>query len=450
MKKLLLTAGFSLLAFWQMTPDASLFAQEKKTREQKVREDRAKVEAEGFWLYNDIPGAMREAQKSGKPVLVVLRCLPCEECVKLDDDLVDQDPVLQSLLKQFVCVRVVGTNGLDLNTFQYDTDQSFAVFMLNADGTIYGRFGTRSHRSDWVGDVSLQGMAKALSGALELHASYPANKSQLAGKKGPAPLFSSPEKYPSLREKYEAKINYEGDVVRSCIHCHQIGDAERDYYRAMQQPIPENILYPYPHPKSVGIVLDPKERATIVEVTAGSPAARAGLQKGDAITTMQGQPLLSMADVQWVLHQVPPAGGVVPLKVQRGGKELELSLKLDAGWRKAGDISWRVSTWGLRRMATGGLVLEDTSSEARQQAGVSANQMALKVKHVGQYGEHAAAKNAGFREGDILVKVDGRTDLFTETALIEYGVTQRKAGDKLAVTVQRNGKPVQLQLPLQR
>ena len=46
--------------------------------------------------------------------------------------------------------------------FQFDTDQSFAVFLLNADGTIYGRFGTRSHRTEWYGDVSVDGLAKAL------------------------------------------------------------------------------------------------------------------------------------------------------------------------------------------------------------------------------------------------------------------------------------------------
>jgi len=30
-----------------------------QTREEKVREDRRKVEAEGFWIYNDLPQALR-------------------------------------------------------------------------------------------------------------------------------------------------------------------------------------------------------------------------------------------------------------------------------------------------------------------------------------------------------------------------------------------------------
>ncbi|WP_068142110.1 thioredoxin family protein [Roseimaritima ulvae] len=40
------------------------------------------------------------ARDTGKPLLVVLRCIPCEECVKLDDDLVDQNPKLRPLLGQ--------------------------------------------------------------------------------------------------------------------------------------------------------------------------------------------------------------------------------------------------------------------------------------------------------------------------------------------------------------
>ena len=112
--------------------------------------------------------------------------------VKLDDDLVNQDKRLRPLLEKFVCVRVVSTNGLDLSLFQFDYDQSFAAFLLNADGTVYGRFGTRSHRTSWSDDVSIEGLAQALKGGLELHERYPKNKAGLAGKKGPAPAVASP------------------------------------------------------------------------------------------------------------------------------------------------------------------------------------------------------------------------------------------------------------------
>jgi len=429
---------------------APLHAQQKKTRDQKVREDRDKVTQQGFWIYNDLESGFQQARQSGKPLLVVLRCIPCEECVKLDDDLVDQDPVLRPLLEQFICVRIVSTNGLDLSLFQFDTDQSFAVFMLNADRTIYGRFGTRSHRTEWIGDVSLKGLAEALRGALELHQQWPASRAALVAKTGPAPAWASPEKMPGLRDKYTSTLNYSGEVAKSCIHCHQIGDAVRDDFRSRREPIPQQVLNPYPHPRSLGLVLDPETRATVRSVSPDSIAAEAGFRPGDRLLTLDSQPLLSIADVQWVLQQTPASGGRLVAMVQRGNAgEQRIELNLPDGWRELDQIAWRASAWGLRRMATGGLLLEEVAADERGQNGIPESGMALRVRHVGQFGPHAAAKNAGFREGDVLVSFDGRRDLLSDSAVLRYGTTQKQPGDKVAVEVIRAGQNQKLTLPMQ-
>lgn len=420
-----------------------------QTRDEMVREDRRKVTEDGFWIYNDLPEAFRQAEASGKPILVVLRCIPCQECVKLDDELVDKDPVIRPLLDQFVCVRQVSTNGLDLGLFQYDTDQSFAVFMLNADGTIYGRFGTRSHRTEWLGDVSLEGLAKALEGALQLHHNYPSNKARLAGKRGGKPEVASPEKFPMLREKFTDALNYEGNVAQSCIHCHQIGEAQRAFYWSANKPIPEKVFFPYPHPKSLGLILDPKERATVKEVKRDSVAARSGLRPRDRILSIDGQVPLSIADIQWALHQTDPAGADVPLEVDRNGQSISLTLGLDKGWRQAGDISWRVTSWSLRRMATGGMRLEALGSEERKELGIADGSMALSATHVGQYGPHGTAQKAGLRKGDVLIEYDGRTDLNSEQDLFWYANNHRRPGDRVNVTVLREGREQQFQFPIQ-
>ena len=409
-----------------------------QTREEIVRADKEKVEREGFWMYNDIPGAFAEAERTGKPIIVVLRCLPCHECVKLDDELVDTDPVIRPLLEQFVCVRQVATNGLDLSLFQYDTDQSFAVFFLNADKTIYGRFGTRSHRTEWMGDVSLKGLAQALKGTLFLHQNYDEYKESLAGKRGKPQEVASPELYPSLKGKFTDSLNYKGDVVKSCIHCHQIGDAQREYYWHAKKPIPDQVLWPYPHPKSLGLILDPNQMAVVKDVQPGSDAERAKLQVGDTIQTFDGQPMLSIADVQWVLHTVEPSGGSVPMKVKRGDQTLSLTLELKDGWRRSGDISWRVTTWGLRRIGGGGMLLEQ------------ADQGGLLVKRVGKYGPHGAARRTGIREGDRIVSYDGHKDFQSEQDLLTYVVTKKKPGDKVDVVVRRGPKELTFALPIQK
>ncbi len=421
-----------------------------QTREEIVRGDKARVEAEGFWIYNDLPKAFAEARRTGKPIIVVLRCLPCHECVKLDDELVEQDPVIRPLLDRFVCARQVSTNGLNLSLFQYDTDQSFAVFFLNADKTIYGRFGTRSHRTDWIGDVSLEGLAKAMQGALNLHARFGEVQESLAGKRGAPMEVASPELYPSLKGKYSATLNYKGDVVKSCIHCHQIGDAQREFYWHARKPIPDKVLWPYPHPKVVGLVMNPDEMATISAVLPDSPAAAAGLRAGDSIAQFNGQPMLSTADVQWVLHNADPNGASLPITVRRNGRMMKATLSLDTDWRRAGDLSWRVTTWGLRRIAAGGLVLNSLSDDEKADRRLPRNSMALRVHRAGKYGPHGAARRVGFRENDLLIAFDGREDLMTEQDLLTYVVTSKKPGDRVSVDILRGNQRMNFTLPIQR
>lgn len=413
-----------------------------QTREEKVRADKKTFEKLDFWIYGDLEAGYEKARESGKPLLVVLRCIPCEECVKLDDDLVHQNPTIRRLLDEFVCVRIVSTNGLDLSTFQFDYDQSFAAFFLNAEGAVYGRYGTRSHRTYWSDDVSVEGMAAAMEGALKFHGQWPKNKEALASKRGPAPAFATPEQFPKFDGKYASRIDYQGDVVKSCIHCHQVGDAIKSLARASSEPFPEKILFAYPHPKNIGLILDPKTRPLVKEVVPESPAAKAGFQEGDEVLTLSGQPLLSIADVQWVLHQTAREGGEVAATVRRGGELLTVKLPLEQGWRRAEDISWRASSWELRRMVLGGQLLESTEAPAQAGRGTQPATMALRVKHVGQYGDHALAKQAGVQVGDVLVSVDGRTDLLRETDVLAYGLENHRPGEKIDFVYLRGDKRI--------
>jgi len=153
--------------------------------------------------------------------------------------------------------------------------------------------------------------------------------------------------------------------------------------------------------------------------------------------------------VQWVLHNQSPDGGKVMVSLRRGSATEAVELQLPAGWRTLDDISWRVSAWGLRRMVTGGLLLESIDSSERGQAGIPRDGMALRVRHVGQYGPHAAAKQAGFQAGDILISFDGRNDLLTDSDVLRYGASLKKPGDRVPVEIVRAGEQKTLQLPMQ-
>src|SRR5262245_16403736 len=446
MRTIMIRAKWLLIALWLFI--AGNLAAQQPTREEKVRGDKAKVEAAGFWIYNDLPKAFAGAKKTNKPLVVVLRCLPCEQCVKLIDDLIVNDERLRRLLEKFVRVRVISAYGLDLSLFQFDTDQSFAVFLLNGDGTIYGRFGTRSDQTHWTDDVSIEGLGKALEGALALHKNYPQNKAELAGKRGPAPDFAAPEKYPKLQGRYGSEINYDGNVVQSCIHCHQIGDAQRQFYREKNSALPDQVLFPYPHPKALGLILDPKERAKVLRVESGSLAEKAGFQAGDEIAKFGGQPPLSLADLQWVLHHTPASGGSVRAIVNRGSRTANVTLNLPAGWRQKDDIAWRASSWELRRMGNGGMYLKSLTAGQRAEHKLPEGSMALYVQHVGQYAPHDGAKRAGVKNGDVLVSFNNRKNLLRETDLLAYSLNEVKPGSTIPLEVLRDREKVSLSLDL--
>src|SRR5262245_32406455 len=229
-------------------------------------------------------------------------------------------------MEQFVRVRVVQGNALDLSLFQFDTDLTFAAFFLNGDRTVYGRFGTRSEQKRADKEITMEGFREAMTAALELHRNYPANKSSLEGKQ-PVPVkFKTPEQYPGLAGKYTASLDFSSNkVAHSCIHCHQVGEANRRLFRADNKPIPDEVLRPWPVPDVIGLSFDPKAKAKVAAVAADSAADKAGFKAGDELVSVEGQPLLSIADVQWVLHNAKDAA-TLKAAVRRDSRRLDLTL----------------------------------------------------------------------------------------------------------------------------
>jgi len=415
----------------------------------KIRDDRPKVTQDERWVYNDLVKGTAEAKKTGKPMLVVFRCIPCVSCAGFDAALlVNATDRLKPLMDQFICVRIVQANAMDLAQFQFDYDLSFAAFFMNADGTVYGRYGTRSDQKDTERDLSMDSFAKAMEGSLELHKGFPANKTVLTAKRGPAPRVAQPEDYPMLTP-YKAKQQDADELThQSCVHCHQIRNAERADIRGKNELMTDEVMFPWPMPDVVGMSLDAKEKAKVTAVSKGSAAEKAGVKVGDEIATLAGQPIVSIADVQYVLHNTPSKGAAIKATVRRGTATQDVTLTLDPGWRRATDISWRASTWDFRLMGLGGMRSIDMTDAERTAAGLDTKQMALRLLHVVDRGKWMLAKNAGFRNGDVIVAFDGMTDRMTEAELLTYIMQKKKPGEKIAATVLREGKKLELGMAL--
>jgi len=435
-----------LLALLLAVVSVSLRGDTAKDRESAVRGDRAAMEKDARWIYNDYKKGFEKAKWESKPLLVVLRCVPCLACAGIDASVLNE-PDLQPLLVKFVCVRLINANALDLSLFQVDYDLSFSAVFFNGDGTVYGRYGSWTHQKS-PQDKTTAGFKKALESALALHKNYPANKAELAGKQGEKLPFNDPLQIPMLTGKYKRELDWQGKVVQSCVHCHMVGEAVRSYYRAETKHIPTEWIYPWPAPETIGLTLAVEDIARVKEVAPGSIAEKAGIKIGDELTRLNGQPLTSIADVSWALHR-SPASGVLSAMVLRDGKEEPVKINLPVRWRLKSDISRRAGTWDMRAMVLGGLLLEDLSAEERAKRNLPKDSMALFVKHAGEYGIHAAAKNAGFRKDDVIVSLDGNDRETSESELIGSLLQSHVTGDKVKAVVKRGEDRIDLALPIQ-
>lgn len=424
-----------------------IHAESVKDREGAVRSDRAKMEKSDRWIYNDYQRGFAEAKKTGKPLMVVLRCVPCLACMGIDAQVLLEESELAKLLDQFVCVRLINANAIDLSLFQFDYDLSFTTMFFNGDGTVYGRYGSWKHQKNSQ-ESAAAGYKKALAAALNIHGSYPGNKVSLAGKQGLPTPFKKPTEIPELAVKYKPELDWEGKVVGSCVHCHMVGSAYQAYYREKRMPMPEIWLHPWPEPETIGLSLLSEEIARVDAVATASAAEAAGFKAGDEIVAIDGAAMVSIADVSWALHRAP-SKGAMSFAIKRGGETRGLKVDLAEGWRRKSDATLRVSIWPKRGMVLGGLRIEQMPDEKRKAANLPADSLALLVTNLGQYGMHAAAKKAGFQKGDVITEIDGITKTITEGQLIDHLLERHFPGDKVRVSVLRGAEKKTIELPMQ-
>ncbi len=390
------------------------------------------------WIYDDLAKAKAEAKETGKPLLVVLRCVPCPPGKTLDEKVMQPDKELEAVEKQFVCVRLIQTKGLDLSLFQYDYDMSWSAMFFAPDMTIYGRYGTRN--ATGPGSDSLltaSAFKKAAERALELHKGFPGNREQLVAKKGKTPAYAVPEKTPGLEDRAGKET-----TKQTCIHCHMVKEfAMRAKWEAGKLT-PEDI-WVYPMPERIGLTLEIDDGLIVKSVAENSPAAKAGLAAGDSLVAANGQPLISTADFQWVLHN-SPSDAMLRLTVSRRGRVMTSDISLSGDWKEQSNIAWRASSWyGLRL----GLKVEPLSAADRKSRGIEEDKLALAVK--GLFGKgKLKLEAAGLRTGDVIVAVDGNSENQSESTFIAALRLTHGPKDAVKFTILRGEKKQELTIPM--
>lgn len=297
-------------------------------------------------------------------------------------------------------------NGVDLQQFQFDYDLSWAAFFLHPDGTVYARYGSRSAKGPMAHN-SVKGLVWTMRAVLAAHRQYPANRDLFALKRGPEPRFRRPEDIPSRRTRFRGGI-----ITRqNCTHCHNVQEALHDVEMKEGSGRPGEI-FKYPFPENVGLVMDPEAGNRLRRVLPGSPAMKAGLEAGDVLVALNGQAILSLADTQHVLHHLPDKSEV-EVRVEREGSLLKKRLHLSGDWRRT-DFSWRVSLKGYP--PDPGLYVHMLGSAAKEKHGIEAKRVALEVRGLFE----PAVRRSGLKDGDIIVKYDGKTEALSAPSFKKY------------------------------
>jgi serine protease Do len=324
--------------------------------------------------------------------------------------------------REFILVRVTRMRSVNLDLFDFDFDLTWMGFFVDPHWRILGRYGGRDADSA-EGRVSLAGLRYAMKRALDKHR---------AGKSGPAPKIDKPR---TVMDYAAAKQLPE----KACVRCHQVYDLRRQTLQA-QDKWSLDQLWVYPLPENVGLTLEVDRGDRVERVKEGSAAAKAGLRKGDRLLSVNGASIASFADLQYALHRAP-AKGKLPIAWARGEETMKAELTLADGWKKT-DVSWR---WSLRGLDPPPQVQgDDLTADEKKALGLSASRLAMRQ---GAFVSEAA-RQAGVRQDDVIVGIDGKALEMTTRQFGAYVRLTYKVGDRVTYNLLRDGKRVDVTLTL--
>ena len=329
---------------------------------------------------------------------------------------------IAGLAREFVRVRVTNMRGVDLDVFDFDYDLDFAVLLLSPDEQVIGRFTGRAG-DDPGRYLTFPSLRYALLEALKL----------------PRPNSSDRKSPPARIDKVENYSAIDRLKADACIHCHNVYDFRRQALRE-EGKWRKEMAWVYPLPDNLGLRLDPLQGNRLEAVSVSSPAEKLGLRSGDILRSVNGIRTASFADIQFALHRAPEQGGI-KLAWRRGPEERTGTLDPQPGWRIT-DLSWRASTKKLGPdPSIHGL---DVAPDERQRLGLDPKQRAMVL---GPF-QSQAARQAGLRQGDIIVGADDKKPASSASQFEVYIRLNYEPGQKITYNLIRDGRPERITLTL--
>jgi hypothetical protein len=206
--------------------------------------------------------------------------------------------------------------------------------------------------------------------------------------------------------------------------------------------------------------LNEEKGVEVTMVDQDAPAGKAGIKEHDVILSMNGTSIDSGAQLRRMIHETPP-GRVVTLGLSRAGQPMELKVQLADkhkaySWAgpKPGDMHMNIppihvpdidipamNMVVVTSSARSGLMVENITPQLGEFFGVKDGNGVL-VRSV-QKGSRA--DRAGFRAGDVIVKINDEP--VHDTSDFAHAVKGR-SGDSVRVGVMRDKKEQTLSLTL--
>lgn len=172
--------------------------------------------------------------------------------------------------------------------------------------------------------------------------------------------------------------------------------------------------------------LDKPEGALVSSVEKGGPADKAGLQSGDVIRGVNGQPIVSSGDLPALIGLAAP-GDSIRLDIWRQGAAKVITARLASADEKTAQAAAKKDTPNQGKL---GLALRPLQPEEKQEAGVDNGLVVQQAS--------GPAAMAGVQAGDVLLSING----VPVKNIDQVRATVAKAEKSVALLIQRGDSKI--------
>jgi PDZ domain len=346
-----------------------------------------------------------------------------------DTQVVCHDQKFAKLSEEFVLLRMSHMRGVNIGLFQFDYNENWMGFLMDADGRIYARYGSvdpdtrESHNT-------VEGLLHTMEEVLATH------KKEMASTRAEykLPPATRPEEIPAM--PLYAK--------NTCIECHMVQTGLNAQIQK-DGKFQRDSFWVYPPPENVGIKLDKKRGNVIAEIVPDSFAAKAGLKAGDTLLRANDARVLSDADFRFLLNKLE-AKSRLTIEAERDGKPLKVELNLEGDWRRISPIRQRAFNNYVRtKTEFPQWIFHSLKTADKEKLGLASDNLAIRLlahknPNIKGGSFKGAFEDAGFRDDDVIVAFDGdRKDHYPRMSQY-YLYVEHKSGDKVEVLFLRDGK----------